>query len=349
MKKLALATIIIVVLIVLFAGVYFVFFSRITEKQYNGIMCYYISHYVTKDAKTFEEKVLALRDFVHRNIHPIDEYYNRLDTVAAEKLNSGIGWCDQQCHVFIQLARCIGLTSRLLFLHSEETGDSPHSIAEVLAPDNRWVIVDPLYRLDLINKDGKLASQEDIKNDPSIITNNRRIRLRSQYALWWNSPQNVAIYYNKPRYVVTKKGIRFDVLKIVPLTWFRPIVNTVQDRYFREINPNIKDADEWKMLKARGAHLLGYYDKSEKLYDAIIQNSKNALLLDKAQYYKAVLLKDRGKYQEADRYIIEITKRSKPNPYHEYLLGIRSRALERMGRSKEANEVLKEAEYSLAI
>jgi len=321
----------------LFITLYFLFFVRITEKKYNGIMCYYIAHNVTLHSKGFEDKVVALRDFVHENIHPLEGYHNRLDTVATEKLISGIGWCDQQARVFIQLARSIGIKSRLLFLRSE-SGDSPHSVAEAFAPDNRWIIVDPMFRLDLLTKSGKLASQDDIRNDPSIISNNKRVRLRAEYDPSWSDPKFLAIYSNPPSYIMTKRGIKFDFFKRIPLTWIRPIVNIIQDRYFNQFKQGINDIYEFRMIKARGYHLLGYYDRSEIMYRDIIKNSNNLQLTYKAEFYYAVLLKDKAKYEEADKYISETTKKIPLSPYMPYLLDVRARILEKMGRCEETTK-----------
>ena len=143
---------------------YYLFFVEITEKRYNKIMCYYITRAIISNAPTFEQKIISIRDFVNENVHSIHGYDNRLDTRAIEKLISGIGWCDQQSRVFMQLVRSVGITSRLLFLRYQ-SGSSPHSVAEVLDSNGRWVIVDTAYKLDLINKNGDFATQTDIKDD----------------------------------------------------------------------------------------------------------------------------------------------------------------------------------------
>ena len=120
-----------------------VFYFSLNEKKYNSIMMTHISSDLTKNTGDFEEKVTILRDFVRKNVHPVTDEYNRLDTVGIEKLSSGIGWCDQASRVFMQLARPRGIKTRLLFLLNEK-GSSPHSIAEAW-DGKRWILVDPSY------------------------------------------------------------------------------------------------------------------------------------------------------------------------------------------------------------
>lgn len=329
---------------------YFLFFARITEKTYNEVICYYVARKVTQNAKGFEEKIRALRDFIHKNIHPLGGTYIRSGNTAAETLIYGIGWCDQQARVFIQLAHRIGIRARLLHLRSG-FNTSPHSVAEALAPDNRWIIVDPLFNLELLNKDGAFASQSDVKNDPDIITKNRRVQSRSGYDPKWSDPKLLAIYYNTPRYVLTKKGRKFDFFKFLPLSRIRPIANIIQNRYLKQIVRDTKNIYKLKMLQARGYHLLGYYEKSGNLYRDIIKNSNHLLLKYKAEYFYSLLLKDKGMYQEADSYISEIIVKEAGtnNPYLPYLQGLRARVLKKMCKYKEAEEILKELQYSLDI
>ncbi len=71
----------------------------------------------------------------------------------------------------MHLAQKQGITTRMVWLyrqHPKNDDDSCHTIAE--ARDGaRWVIVDPLLNLELKNKDGKMASRDDVTDDPDII------------------------------------------------------------------------------------------------------------------------------------------------------------------------------------
>ncbi|MBI5144081.1 MAG: transglutaminase domain-containing protein [Candidatus Omnitrophica bacterium] len=309
-------------------------------------MCYYIARKLTDNSNSFNNKVRAIRNFVHENVHPVPGYDNRLDTVAIDKLLSGEGWCDQQSRVFMQLARSVGITSRLLFLRDED-GASPHSVAEALAPDNRWIIVDASYNLDLINSDGNFASQSDIKNNLVLIANNKRVVAQARFSKRWSDEKYLSIYSNTPSYIITKKAVRFDFLRPIPISWIRPIVTILHTRYLETLAFNTKDIYELKMLKARGYHLLGYYKKSGELYKDVIDNSNNLKLAHKAEFYYPASLKDQNKYEEAYRYITDILTKNKASPYIEYLYGLRASILEKMGRSKEAEQDLLKIKHAL--
>ena len=322
------------------------FFADISEKRYNKIMCYYITRNVTRDAETFPEKIAVLRNFVHENIHPIPGYYNRGDTVAVEKLLSGIGWCDQQARVFMQLAAHRGITSRLLFLRLRN-GGSPHSVAEALMPDGRWVIVDPMYDLDLINQKGQMASQADIASNPDIISENERVKLRSRFETRWAEKTYLSVYSNTPDYILTRHGIEPDLLKPVPISWLRPIINIIQNRYLNKARPELEKEYNFKFIKARGYQLLGYYEESDKLYKEMIESSRDIKDKYRAEFYYALSLKERKRYDDAYSYITTLIDSKNDNPYREYLYGLRAAILQKIGRPDEADKDMLKTGYSL--
>ncbi len=348
MKKKIVLIFLIALLISAAAGAYYAFFYDIAEKRYNKIMCYYIARGVTGASGDFYEKITHLSNFVNENVVPNDPYRARLDTCAIEKLVSGLGWCDQQARIFMQLARSIGISSRLLFLR-DSAGSSPHSIAEALAPDKRWVIVDSAFKLDLRNKNGGFATRSDIKEDIGIVRDNRRVKLRAEFEKAWGELEFLSIYYNPPTYVTEKKVTAIDYLKFVPTNLIRPVVSVISRRYLNRIEPDIKNPFEFEMIKARTYHLLGYYEKSAKLYDGIICNSNDLPLVRKAQYFNAILLKDRGRYDGARDYITEVLKKDRDNPYRKFLIGLRAQVFEKTGRPLEAGRDLKSVGYDLEV
>lgn len=347
MNKKLIFRLIIGCVIITIASLYLVVSYGISEDRYNKIMKYYIARRITDRLPSFQDKVIAIRNYVHETVHPIRGYQNRLDTVAIDKLISGIGWCDQQARVFMQVASSIGITTRLLFLHTD-SGSSPHTVVEALSPRKRWVLVDVAYQLDLINKDGRLATQSDIKDDLGIVANNARVKTRARFENSWTDRDFLSIYSNPPSYIITRKGVRFDFLKPIPVSWLRPIVNIIQDRYFEQARNNVKDIYEFKMMKAQGYYLLGYYERSDRLYREVIENSKDKQLIDKAEFHYALSLKKQKRYEDAYRYITDIiTKEEKSNRYLEYLYGLRSIVLKKLGRFKESEEDLSKIGYSL--
>ena len=120
---------------------------------------------------SFENKVRALRQYVHDKMsfdHNLDaSKVYPLDTI--QRLDSGLGgYCNQQADVFMHLAQKQGITTRMVFLYRKDTPASCHTIAEAL-DDNRWVIVDPTLDLELRNKNGKMASRDDVGDDIDIV------------------------------------------------------------------------------------------------------------------------------------------------------------------------------------
>lgn len=167
-----------------------------------------ISNEVVRNCKTFDERVLTLRRYVHGKmqfpkgrkkpngepIKPEDIY--PLNTI--NRLNSGLGgWCDQLAVVFIHLAKKQGIATRYVELSNKERTSSPHTIVEVW-DGKRWVIVDldPTYDLELFNKEGRIASRSDIVNDFNILHNHPH----------WGDNDYLSMYINLPWRVIEFKG-----------------------------------------------------------------------------------------------------------------------------------------------
>lgn len=346
LKKRYLITALTILLATAFLLAWLLFFADISEKRYSKIMCYYIARTLTRDVRTAPAKIAAIRNFIHENIYAVPDYYNRADTVAVEKLLSGIGWCDQQARVFMNLAASSGITTRLLFLRFNP-GGSPHSVAEALLPDGRWVIVDPYYNLDLLNKDGNPAGQADIKADPAILSDNERVKRRSRFEARWAKNVYLSIYSNTPDYIVTSHGMKFDFLRPVPVTLLRPFANIIQNRYLNRMRPRIEKEYDFRFIKARSYQLLGYYADSDKLYKEVIENPHDIRDKYRAEFYYALSLKERKRYDDAHSYITALLDRKDNNPYRGYLYGLRSVILQKMGRCEEAEKDMLKTEYSL--
>jgi len=70
------------------------------------------------------------------------------ETTAAEALQTGAGVCQDQAHVFIAAARCLGHSARYVsgYLHAASSGDdalASHAWAEAFVPALGWVGFDP--------------------------------------------------------------------------------------------------------------------------------------------------------------------------------------------------------------
>ncbi|OGW76188.1 MAG: hypothetical protein A2Z72_08120 [Omnitrophica bacterium RBG_13_46_9] len=162
---------------------------------------------VVKGCDTFEEKARTLRQYVHdkmllpdsrlkpdgTTLRPEDIY--PLNTLQRVDCGWG-GWCDQQVAVFMHFAQKQGITTRMVFLFKKGSQNSCHTITEALEGD-RWVIVDPMFNLELINHDGKMASRDDIANDFNIIRNPPTVKqLAKKEPRWENDEEWLKIYSN---------------------------------------------------------------------------------------------------------------------------------------------------------
>lgn len=162
---------------------------------------------VVKGYDAFEDKVRTLRQYVHdkmllpdsrlkpdgTTLRPEDVY--PLNTI--QRLDNGWGgWCDQQAFVFMHLAQKQGITTRMVFLYKKGSPASCHAIAEAFDGE-RWVIVDPMFNLELKNIDGKMASRDDVAKDLNIIKRSPTIKeLSIKEPRWVNDEEWLKIYTN---------------------------------------------------------------------------------------------------------------------------------------------------------
>lgn len=77
--------------------------------------------------------------------------------------STGYGHCDDFCILMNAILKKMGYQTKV-------TGVNNHVVLEVLNND-RWEMYDPFLFVYYINKEGKIASIEDLKQDPLLITN----------------------------------------------------------------------------------------------------------------------------------------------------------------------------------
>lgn len=85
------------------------------------------------------------------------------DTLNYQEL---LAVCGTATNAFLNLARSSGLQVRRLLLLSPER-NTKHVVAEVLL-DERWIIVDPTYRIIMRDPSGRMLSRYDLK-DPAVL------------------------------------------------------------------------------------------------------------------------------------------------------------------------------------
>ena len=311
-------------------------YGSLDEKAYNTIMVDYISSEILRQQRTFEEKVRKLRSFVHQNVSPVHGEECRPDTVAVDKLVSGIGWCDQMSRVFMQLAKTRGITTRLLFL-LDEKGSSPHTIAEAW-DGRRWVIVDTAYDLDIYNGANEMASAADIKNDPRILSNNPKIKMFGRYNPIWNDENYLSIYYRTPEYINKKDGRVVRMFDFLPSVLKKAFVYSVQDLYILKKKKDFSSDAEFLYFKARNYQLAGRLKKSENIYRDILGRNDTVSVKDKTRFFLALLLKEEKRYDEALGVITDLISDPKNTSWVVYAYGLRASIYGVLGDGKNADK-----------
>ncbi len=115
---------------------------------------------------SFEQTITILCDHVYNKMQPngngiplekAQQMSNR------EKYHAGVGWCNHQVDVFMQLAQRQGIKTRMLYLLNEDKSNSPHTIAEAF--NGKWIVVDVGNNLIFKKGNGQLMSRQDMAND----------------------------------------------------------------------------------------------------------------------------------------------------------------------------------------
>lgn len=161
-----------------------------------------VSNDVCAHANTIEEKVMALSHYVHAKLKP--DASKGIPATAQlstmDRLDSGVGWCNHQAGVFMRLAEAQGIKTRMLYLLNDEGTASHHTIAEAFV-GGRWVIIDPMFDLEIYNAKGELVSCEDVLLHPKLLrsaplVDKRRSEIyngdEKQFSAW------IRLYTNRP-------------------------------------------------------------------------------------------------------------------------------------------------------
>ena len=120
---------------------------------------------VVPETATPEETVQYILDWMRTGPHAMAQDPNALakrdpeDTLNYQQL---LNVCGTATNAFLNLARSSGLQVRRLLLLTPER-NTKHVVAEGFL-DNRWVIVDPTYRVTLRDVQGRMLTRQDLQN-----------------------------------------------------------------------------------------------------------------------------------------------------------------------------------------
>lgn len=120
---------------------------------------------VVPEAASPEQKVEAIltwmRSGAPRPVAANPEELSKRDPEATLNYQQLLAVCGTATNAFLNLSRSAGLAARRLLLLTPER-NAKHVVAEVLL-DNRWVIVDPTYRVIMRGPQGQLLTRQDLK------------------------------------------------------------------------------------------------------------------------------------------------------------------------------------------
>ena len=131
-------------------------------------------------------KVNVLSQFIATKMKPVNarvglqEITATSDTPILDRIMFGSGWCNHQAEAFIVLASFQHIKTRLVFLMNKDATASHHSIAEAWV-DGRWVIVDPMFNIDIKNAEGLPISRDDVRIDPTLLWKAKLIKKRADF------------------------------------------------------------------------------------------------------------------------------------------------------------------------
>ena len=106
----------------------------------------------------------AAMEWVRKNVrHPNVASHVRPDRAMTEEdlIESGVGWCNEQCRVFIALCQVMELPARLCFLF-HANGKTAHTAAEVLLHE-KWAFHDVTFGVRVRLVDGTLAEAGELR------------------------------------------------------------------------------------------------------------------------------------------------------------------------------------------
>src|SRR2546423_7188034 len=107
----------------------------------------------------------AAMEWVRRNVrHPNFAGHVRPDRAMTEEelIDSGVGWCNEQCRVFIALCEVMELPARLCFLF-HANGKTAHTATEVFL-QQKWAFHDVTFGVRIQLADGACAEAREIRS-----------------------------------------------------------------------------------------------------------------------------------------------------------------------------------------
>lgn len=107
-----------------------------------------------------------MMNWVTENVrHPHFAGFIAPDRALSEEqlIDSHIGWCNEQCRVFIALCEVMEIPARLCFLF-HKNGHTAHTATEIFL-DGKWAFCDVTFNVSVKLSDGTLAEARELQGD----------------------------------------------------------------------------------------------------------------------------------------------------------------------------------------
>jgi len=281
---------------------------------------------LTENAKTEEQKVLMLYDWVEFNLTTVTDA-KLIDRNPFSDLLLGHAWCDQQGFVLLEFLNKLKMTGRLRDVQA-------HTTTEVLVNED-WCIFDPFLDFVPYNfEKGKFASYEDVRkmDKQTIYSQNLEAstgmngligtrelikeRFKPNDVRWKNGmgpPYKDYITKDMPRPLleaIVKMGYWLFgdwYAKIFQEKWLKRHdgQKDAGEKRFESYGKNFKanDAAYNAFFRARNYHLHFRYDKALDYYNIVIKDYPKSRWAIEAEYFKALSLFETGRYKECIAFI----------------------------------------------
>ncbi len=112
-------------------------------------------------------KGIKILNWTHENIREVPEGFPVIDDHILNIIIRGYGTMDQSADVFTTLCSYSGIPAFWSWITPKEGG--PRYVLSFVKVDGKWLVFDSYLGQYFLNKDGSIASIEDLIKDDSII------------------------------------------------------------------------------------------------------------------------------------------------------------------------------------
>lgn len=261
---------------------------------YHTLLYDQIARRVTADARSTDERLERLLDYVQMHMWPAADVAP-YEGKPIDYLVRGIGWCDYEAKTYMRLLAACDIPARYAMLR-DASGVSPHTIAEV-HHRGRWGAVDVLFGIRFTDAQGEPLSFEALCKTPSLLdaqpmvaTLDRRlpdaaIQIRQVYDRVL--PAGVPPRRSSP---ATQRLTFFDRAVVLYRRWVgQRFLDWYQDRYFASLGLSPPSTSAEALQLARHWHLAGRVPLARHTYQWCAQEAAEPSLRSEALFWLGLL------------------------------------------------------------